>query len=171
MTIGMLFRTTIATAVFSLVTVSDAADKYIYNSTTDFPTLGNKEVEYYRDTKHRALAINAANPRYRNKWAHAETIFAGESGDYDITIMTLTERDGESSYRLLINGVEVGTFINPESKRSYQPASHTWPKVRVPRGASVAIESIAHTNGKIQARVGTAWSRGRWRSLTFNRSK
>lgn len=171
MKVKILFLVALGAAIFSLPSASFAVSKYTLNSTTDFPNLGNNGIEFYRDTKYRALAINAANPRYRNKWARAETTFSGVTAAYDITINTLTERDGESKFRLFVNGVEVGSFVNPKSERSFQPVSHTWPNIQVPAGTSIAVESISHTNGKVEARVGTAWSRGRWRSLTLTRSK
>jgi len=128
-------------------------------------------VPFYRDAKRRALAINAANRGLRNKWARAETIFNGTSGTYDATITTLLEKDGESSYRLIINNHVIENFTNPEASRDYEPMVHTWANVSLKTGDIIAIEARTHTNGKIQERVGSAWSRGRWRGLTLSQKQ
>ena len=134
---------------------------------SDFPTLGKGEAPFYKDTRSRALAINVGNPNFRDKWAQAETTFTEIAGTYTITITTLTETDGESIYRLLVNGVEAGTFQNPESQKDYIPIQHTWAGIHLEPGTILSVESKAHTNGKIPERGGTAWARGRWRSLTI----
>mgnify|MGYP005651333893 FL=1 len=56
----------------------------------------------YIDKNQRAMAINAA--RYQGLFAAAESKFQGKSGIYDLVLTPLTETDGESSYRLIING-------------------------------------------------------------------
>ena len=136
-------------------------------ATADFLSIEHADTSFYKDTRTRSLAINAANRRLRDKWARAETRFTGETGTYDITITTLLEIDGESMYRLLINGVEAGTYQNPESSEDGVPSQHTWPDITVPAGASITVEAKTHTNGKIPERSGTAWSRAHWRSLTL----
>lgn len=132
---------------------------------SDFPTIGKGEAPFYKDTRTRALAINAANRSLRDKWADAEVKFSGNSGKFDITITTLAEIDGESTYRLLVNGQEAGSFQNPETKKDYACTKHTWSGIALKTGDKITISAKAHTNGKIPERGGTAWARGRWRSL------
>lgn len=132
----------------------------------DFQTL---EVEgfvpYYRDERSRALAVNAA--QYPDRFAAAQASFPGESAEYDIVIETVLENDGESTYVLRVNGEKAGEFQNPEQTEGVSRVTHTWEGVAVPAGATIQVESNAHSNGKIPEGDGFAYSRGRWSSLTL----
>lgn len=119
----------------------------------------------YWDSDRQALAIDARD--YKDKFAGASKTFTGEDGTYNITLNTLSELDGESSYRLKVNGVQVGSFMNPETNVDYSPASKTFNNVEVSNGDVIQVEFSSHTNGKIPENGGTAFSRGRWTSLEF----
>jgi hypothetical protein len=119
----------------------------------------------YKDNARNALAIDAA--LYKEKFAAASTSFTGTTGKYDITINTLTELDGESTYRVKVSGVEIGTFKNPTTTVDYKPASKTFTNVSVKKGDVIQVEFNSHTNGKVPEAGGTALSRGRWTSLAF----
>ncbi len=136
------------------------------NATTDFSNISVSGFSpAYIDGTRNALAINAA--LYKDKYAAAETIFSGDSGDYDIRLNTMTEIDGESSYRLKVDGNLVGSYINPTTTVDYAPAGKTFTNVRVNTGAVIRVEFNSNTNGKILEGSGTAFSRGRWTSLNF----
>lgn len=62
------------------------AKTYSLNATTDFKDHSGGEAPFYKDVKRRALAINAANRNFRDKWATAKTTFAGEPGLYDMGV-------------------------------------------------------------------------------------
>lgn len=120
----------------------------------------------YVDVARGALGIDASH--YQDEYAAASTTFSGISGQYNITLNTLSELDGESSYRIKINGVQLGTtFQNPETSVDYTSASVTFNKIDVVNGDEIQIEFNSHTNGKIPEGNGTAFSRGRWTSLDF----
>lgn len=119
----------------------------------------------YVDNARNALAIDAA--QYKDKFAAATTTFTGVTGNYNITIHTLSELDGESSYKVKVNGVQVGTFQNPSTTVDYSPASKTFNNIAVKNGDLIQVEFNSHTNGKIPENGGTAFSRGRWTSLAF----
>ena len=142
-----------------------------FNATSDFSNITAGEVPYYKDTKNNALAIDASNVNYRNKFARAERTFNGESGTYSVKIVTLTEEDGESTYRLHVNGSIVKTYKNPHigagSSKDMGANTHTWTGVGLKNGDKISISSNTHTNGEIAEGSGTAWSRGRWRSIEF----
>ena len=139
----------------------------ILRSNDAFTNITAGAVPYYKDNASKALAINAANEKYRGKFARAECAFKGTAGEYDVKITTLTEEDGECTYRLLINGTEVGTFQNPrvEKKDDSQPLSHVWRGITIPALATIAIESNSHSNSLIPENGGFAWARGRWRDI------
>ena len=78
----------------------------------DFPDIAEGAVPYYIDDNRSALAIDAAIVEYRNKFARAVDTFEGESGFYDLSLVTLGEIDGEGEYRVLINGTVIGHVTN-----------------------------------------------------------
>lgn len=128
-------------------------------------TVGGGLSPAYWDVTRGALAIDAA--LYKDEYAGASKAFTGASGLYNITLNTMRELDGESSYRVKVNGTTIGTFQNPETTVDYAAASVTFANVTVTNGDVIQVESNSHTNGKIPENGGTAFSRGRWNSLVF----
>lgn len=118
----------------------------------------------YVDDTRGALAIDAAI--YQDEYAAASSTFEGVTGQYNFTLNTMSELDGESSYKIMINGVQVGTtFQNPSTSIDYSPASVTFNRIDIENGDEIRIEFSSHTNGLIPEGNGTAFSRGRWTSL------
>lgn len=139
-------------------------------ATRDFePVTGPDFVPFYKDGARKALAINAA--QHKDKFAAANVAFAGESGTYDITLTTLTETDGESTYRMVIAGKTIGAYTNPTTQSDYQPAGHTWRNIAVKKGDEIRVEFNTASNRKIPEGSGFAYSRGRWTRLAFERSR
>ncbi len=146
---------------------TDGAIPGVYRATNDFPNITAGEVPYYVDAARNALAINAANTSYRGKFARAQLTYGGASGNFNVTITTLTEEDGESTYHLLVNGSQAATYQNPRvgAAGDSQPHLHTWSNIVINAGDILAIESDTHSNGLIPESGGFAWSRGRWRQI------
>ena len=119
----------------------------------------------YIDDVRVALGINAG--QHKDKFAAAETSFTGETGTYNIKLNTLAELDGESTYRLRVDGKLIGTYQNPETTTDYSPAGKTFSNVTIKKGDVIRVEFNSHTNGKVPENGGTAFSRGRWTSLEF----
>ncbi|MEM1107545.1 MAG: hypothetical protein AAGH99_02540 [Planctomycetota bacterium] len=149
---------------------ADAEATFTYVATKDFPELKAGEAPYYVDKWRDVLAINAGNVNFRDKWAKATTEFAGDDGTYDVTITTIGEFDGESTYRLYVDGELVGEHQNTAVDKSgdMKPQTHVWKGVAVKKGQTIGVESNPHTNGKIPEGDGTAWARGRWQQLEFS---
>jgi hypothetical protein len=122
-------------------------------------------VPAYKDNGHDALAINPDD--YKDKFAAAETTFTGKSGTYNVTLITLAETDGESAYKLLIDGKLVGKFTNPKTSQDYMSTPKTWNDVSVKKGAKIRIEFNSATNSKARQGSRKAYSRGRWTTLAF----
>ncbi|MGF1452054.1 MAG: DUF4350 domain-containing protein [Opitutales bacterium] len=139
----------------------------VFDALNDLPAIDAGAVPYYRDNSRNALAIDASNTAHRNVFARAELTFPGEAGNYDVTIDTIGEEDGESTYRLLVNGVVVGTVTNTPTTAAFEDQQHVFANVTIPTGATIGIESNAVTNGLIPEGDGTAYSRGRWTQLSF----
>ncbi|WP_346881714.1 DUF5060 domain-containing protein [uncultured Algibacter sp.] len=119
----------------------------------------------YVDNARNAMAINAA--QHKDKFAAVKQSFTGADGTYNITLTTLAELDGESTYRLKVDGVLIGTYQNPETTVDYTPTTKTWTDVSIKNGDDIQVEFNSHTNGKIPEGSGTAFSRGRWTKLAF----
>jgi dienelactone hydrolase len=162
-----------ATVSAQLPTDATAKKTYVFNALTDFQDLDGGEVPYYKDKRNLTLAIRANIVEHRNQFAAVTRKFDGASGTYDVTITTLVEEDGESTYRILINGTVAGTFRNKNigagSALDMKPATHVWQSLRLNNGDTLSIESNTATNGEIPEAGGTAWARGRWRKIELNR--
>ncbi|MCM8532078.1 MAG: Ig domain-containing protein [Lentisphaeraceae bacterium] len=133
----------------------------------DIVDLNSGPVPFSVDTSNSALQIAAGIESNRNKWARATFKSNLKAGLYDLTLTTMKERDGESPYRILINGQVVGASKNHTTNRDYALQDHTFKGINVPEGATVRVEAKAVTNGKIPEGNGTAYARGRWTQLVF----
>lgn len=123
---------------------------------------------YYIDKGNGALAINAANKAQRDIFATARTVFKGKSGVYKGFLKTMTENDGESIYRVLVNGDEAVRVENPKTKASFENVTHDIGLLVLNTGDIIQVQSKAVTNGEIPENDETAWSRGRWNSLELS---
>lgn len=149
-----LFSSTLATA-----------NTITYNALTDFPIIDAGEVPYYRDEARQALAINAAQVQFRDRFARAEVVYDGQPGVYQITLVALAEVDGEAEYHLLVNGEIVGVANNPEVGEEFAIVRHEFPDIDLPAGAIIGVESLANSNGRIPENGEYAFARGRWSAL------
>lgn len=93
--------------------------------------------------------------------------FTGENGIYDIKFTSIKETDGESTYRILVNDEEIGTFQNPETEVDYELSTYTLESIGLEKGEQIGIEFNSHSNGKIPEGEGYAYSRGRWKEIAF----
>ena len=126
---------------------------------------GGGFVGAYKDNGHNALAINPDD--YKDKFAAAEATFTGKTGKYNITLTTMAETDGESTYKLLIGGKMVGEFTNPKTSEDYKPTLKTWNSISISKGAKIRIEFNTATNSTSTQGSRKGYSRGRWQSLMF----
>ena len=163
------------TAAKAITTESSSFDdgqvveRYIYEAVNHFPEINAGIVPYYKDGTRNALAINASVVADRDKFARATTTFTGKDGTYDIKLTTLSETDGECTFRVLVNGVVVGTFQNPRVTlaNEYQLQNSVYKAIVLKKNDVISVESNTHTNGLIPESGGTAWARGRWRSISM----
>ncbi|MCB1120374.1 MAG: hypothetical protein KJT03_02395 [Verrucomicrobiae bacterium] len=146
-------------------TFAEAGD-YDYRlsaATNFFPVEGS--LPYYIDKKNQAAAINASNKENRNAFSAAYCLFKFKPGTYQLSLVTLTEIDGESEYQVLLNDQMVGRFTNPQTKRDYQEVVFGCGKVSLKANDKIEVRFNAVTNGKIPENDETAFSRGRWRGI------
>lgn len=137
------------------------------NALSDFENLeiGNF-APAYKDHQRGAVAINAE--LYKDVFAAASAKFKGEKGLYDVTINSLKELDGESTYRLKIGGRLVGSFKNSPTNTDYDEQYFTIKDVSIRNGETIQIEFNSASNKKVPEGDGYAYARGRWKSIDFN---
>jgi len=146
--------------------VSTAEGAIVLKAVRDFRIVaGDGFVPAYKDGRHNALAINPDD--YKDKFAAARTKFTGKAGTYNITLTTMAEIDGESTYKLLIDGKLVGRFTNPKTSQDYKPTPKTWKNISVDKGATIRVEFNTATNSKAKQGNRKAYARGRWIALTL----
>ncbi|WP_249558373.1 DUF5060 domain-containing protein [Cellulophaga sp. 20_2_10] len=137
------------------------------NGIQDFDLVKNQGFGYYKDYTNNVLAINASERDNRAKFATATTKFKGATGAYNFTFVTTAENDGESTYVIKINGLALDTIKNPRVSESFKSIRHLVNSVFLHENDIIEITSKAVTNGLIPEGNETAWSRGRWNSITF----
>lgn len=139
---------------------------------TDFNLIAvNGFAPYYLDKSRQALAINAAEEKYRGKFAAAQHQFNGEEGDYSITIYTMQETDGECDYTVSVNGKEVLATKNMATQIDYSShEAHAAMDVSLKPGDIIQVTSNAVTNGLIPEGNTTAFARGRWTEIMLVKS-
>lgn len=128
----------------------------------------------YVDKARKAIALNAG--KYKGVYTAVNYLFEGTSSTYDLQLNTLCELDGESKYRIAINGellegIKTNPVIFGTDKPDYTPASHIWKSVSLSKGDTIRVESSSETNGKIPENDITAYSRGRFTSLVLQPTK
>ena len=123
----------------------------------------------YIDKDRKALAIDAAQDKFRNRMIGATLNMDTpvETGTYNLHLTVLTEIDGESDYAILIGDKSLATQSAPESNSDFSPVILKWDNVSITSKDTITVKASAVTNGKIPECDGTAYSRGRWRDLTL----
>jgi len=137
---------------------------YQLNATTNFFPVEDS-IPYYLDKRNQCLAINAANNEYRKGYAAAINNFKFKPATYKVQLVTLTEIDGESEYRVSVNGEVLGEVKNPETEEDYSEVTFDLGTIALEPNDVIKVEFNAVTNGKIPENDETAYSRGRWRGL------
>jgi len=148
-----------------LLTQPAVANTLVLKAIDDFPNRSAGDAPFYAETSRDALAINAADPLFRNVFAKATTTFSGESGEYDVTLVGLAELDGETVYRFSVNDELIDTAQNPETSVDFMPIAHRFTNIMLNTGDQLAVESIANSNELIPENGHYAFARGRWTEL------
>lgn len=165
MVLPTLAPVTLAPVVSPTVPPTESRAPVILSAVVNFSEVkGNGLVPFYVDTKKQALAVDART--HKDKFAGAQTVYNGNDGSYTLVVTALAETDGESTYRLFVNGNEIGSVQNPVAEYDYQPINHSWDNVVLKEGDVIQVHFNSASNGKIPEGDGFAYSRGRWTTLT-----
>lgn len=169
-----VFQLCVTIGVLALLSGCKATSKvpsliitYEYNTSKDFePSQAAGLVPYYIHEEKSAVAIDAA--KYKDVYAGAVMTFNEEDGDYYLTLVTLGETDGESSYVLLVDGKEVAVFQNESTDIDYSVQQHHVSEIYLRKGQEIEVRFNTHSNDKIPEGAGYAYSRGRWMKLVLS---
>jgi len=105
----------------------------------------------------------AINPNQRAA-ALVGITFPFPEGKYDVTLQSVGENDGQSTYTVTADDTLVGKFRSPLSDQMFEegPKFHnTWKNVSIGEGAVISIAAkIGSTDGK-------EYSRARWSGIAF----
>ncbi|WP_143873428.1 hypothetical protein [Catenovulum sediminis] len=153
------------TTLLSQSTEQPSAVEFIAHE--HFTTPSDSDYSFYYDEYRQVFAINAGNPKLRDRFIRAtkklDSNFIG--GEYLLTLNTITEEDGESSYQVFVNDELIATVTNPETHKAFKLVQLQIGKTELKAGDVLTIAANAVTNGKIPEGDGTAYARGRWQSL------
>jgi len=105
--------------------------------------------------------------RHAGRAAAAEMVYPGEPGNFTLHLTAVAEEDGESTYHIVVNGRALEQRRNPAVAEKRVRVEHRWGPHFLKKGDRIRIVFAGATNGKIPERGGTAWARGRWRSLSI----
>ncbi len=126
-------------------------------------------VPFYRDKGRDALAVNSI--QYPDQWAAVQTEFEGPSGNYDLTLVTLTEFDGEPSYKIRVQGRLVADYQHLYTGVDFKEDRATWKNIPLNKGDIIRVEANNASNGLVPEGDGFAYARGRWVQLEFRRTE
>jgi hypothetical protein len=122
----------------------------------------------YFDQGNKAFAINTIS-QPADKWAAARQVFEGKKAIYTIKFTSLLETDGECSYKVLVNGVEILSFKNPRihgtDTKEYAPHSVSVDNVSLKNGDIIEVQYLSHSNGLVPENNAFGYARARWRDL------
>jgi hypothetical protein len=106
----------------------------------------------------------AINPNQR-KEASVKFTAPARNGAYHITLHTVGENDGSSTYEVYLADKLVGRFVCPLSNQMFEEGerfNQTWHAIEVSEGTLVEVRA------RIGSKDGQEWSRGRWSKITFH---
>jgi hypothetical protein len=117
-----------------------------------------------------AFAVNTIkNPT--DKWGAAIQVWDGTEGLHQMNFTSLCELDGEPSYKVKVDGLEVLSFTNPfifdTGAEDYKSFKITVYNIRLKKGSVIQVEFLPHSNELIPDNDAYAFARARWRDIEF----
>mgnify|MGYP000442254815 CR=1 FL=1 len=142
--------------------------RYLLNSADHFEYQGLGEGSYYRDNKQSVLAIAASNVPLKHEFVSAKyQITKKKAKEFSVKLVTLTEINGESEYRVLINDKLIGEFKNPKTKVNHKEIIFDLGLIKFEQGDVITVQSNSATNGNVSEGGKRIFSSGKWRGLVL----
>lgn len=135
--------------------VAGALPENKFISAQQFPSVGT---DFYTHGKN-WLAINPNT----HKEATTSTAFKFASDHYDIVFVGVGENDGRSTFQLLVNGEEVGSYQPLPTESMFEEGkafNALWTDVALKKGDKLTVHAKVGTDGK-------EFCRARWAGLVF----
>lgn len=123
----------------------------------DFPVNGT---EFYKHASGKWLGINPN----KHKEAETTTTFTFKNGNYDLVFVAVGENDGQSEFKISINGNTLGTFKPPLAKDVFEEGEKNnalWENVKLHKGDKITV------SGQIASADGKEFARARWSGIIF----
>lgn len=139
---------------FMRIATSSGTNKAI--AAQEFPVNGT---HFYKNGKN-WLAINPNE----HQEATTSTIFNFESGTYDVVFVGVGENDGQSTFTVLINDQEIGSYQPPLSQSMFEEGKNSnalWENRTLKKGDTITVVA------KIGSADGKEFTRGRWAGIVF----
>ncbi|TBN18727.1 hypothetical protein [Hyunsoonleella pacifica] len=136
-------------------TIAESLTNNKWIAAQQFPSIGTN---FYSNGKN-WMAINPKT----HKDAIASTAFKFKSAIYDLVFVGVGENDGSSTFKIFINGNELGTFQPPKSEHMFEEGreyTKIWKKVKLNKGDKITVKAQVGTDGK-------EYTRGRWAGIVF----
>ncbi|MEM0895675.1 MAG: DUF5060 domain-containing protein [Verrucomicrobiota bacterium] len=114
---------------------------------------------FYLD-KGKWLAINPE----QHQAAEANMALALPTGKYNLTLHSVGENDGSSTYTVVVNGNEIGRHTCPLANDTFEEGpkfQKTWNGLEIAKGDSLTVKA------EVASKDGAEWSRARWAGLRF----
>jgi hypothetical protein len=88
-----------------------------------------------------------------------------------VIFTSLQETDGECSYKLFIDEVEILSFQNPRiygtATEEYAPYVIEVKHATIKQGAQIRVEFLSNSNGLVPEGDAFGYARARWRDIKF----
>lgn len=165
----LIFLIALLSSTFNACNSKADCEPFVVSAINEFSAVEKEGfVPFYIHRGIDALAVNSE--MYENQYAIAEYTFDRKKGEYEIKISTLLEVDGESTYKLMINGKQVTQLVNDETEIDYTEKIYSFGKFALNQGDVIGIAFNNISNEKIVEYDGEfAFARGRWKNLVFER--
>jgi len=168
---GTAIRCTVSCLIAALAALPLASLAETFRAVESFQAVTDSDfAPFYREqsspqSSEHGVAIDTV--RHAGRAAAAEMVYPGEPGNFTLHLTAVAEEDGESTYHIVVNGRALEQRRNPAVAEKRVRVEHRWGPHFLKKGDRIRIVFAGATNGKIPERGGTAWARGRWRSLSI----
>ncbi|MEM9157756.1 MAG: DUF5060 domain-containing protein [Verrucomicrobiota bacterium] len=153
-TLTKSLKRVVALAALSAIGASVFAQAQMTGYPLKAQTLAIQGTEFWADGSGLVLRKGATE-------SSIESIVPVGNGRFDITLHTVNDGRGQSTYEISIGGKSIGSFTQSKGGSDGQEEIHTFKKIEVNEGEALVINVKASSNN------GKVFSSGKWTQLVF----